>query len=339
VNVAAIALLGAAWSSAPTVELGWRVPTSCPDQTTALATIDALLQGHAPREGEALAAEVHITAEGTRFRARVALGEAGADGERVLEAASCREAADAALLIVAMAIDPRIGGAPEAPPDDEPEVPTVEPQTQAAAIPEPAPSVVEDTQRDRPVGTIAPASSTPPSRPRAARRLSALLRASGGVGFASGPGASGVVAIGAAIAGARFRVELDADVWTPRSRRDPGDPSRGVAVIGWSIGARGCGSPLARKLELPLCAGLRGGALRGRGVGEVAATHGTSPWILATAGVGVWGWIRPRFALALDVEGMVALTRPAFSLSPGDFTWRAPAGGVRAIFGPVVRLP
>jgi hypothetical protein len=53
----------------------------------------------------------------------------------------------------------------------------------------------------------------------------------------------------------------------------------------------------------------------------------------------VWGWITPRFALALDVDGIISLTTPAFDLQPSGFTVRTPLGGVRALFGPVLRWP
>ena len=109
--IAALVLALASLGSAPAVELRWQAPASCPDRASAVATIDALLQGHAPPDGQTFIAEVTIAATGDRFTARVALGE----GERTLEAASCREAADAALLIVAMAVDPRIGAPPDEP--------------------------------------------------------------------------------------------------------------------------------------------------------------------------------------------------------------------------------
>ena len=38
-------------------------------------------------------------------------------------------------------------------------------------------------------------------------------------------------------------------------------------------------------------------------------------------------------------RGFVALTRPAFDTQPSGFVVEAPAGGIRAVFGPVVKLP
>jgi hypothetical protein len=205
----------------------------------------------------------------------------------------------------------------------------------------PEPAVAPDARTTAPTtGDTKVIEPTPtPRSPRRRMPLHALLRASAGVGYGGPPGASGVVAIGVALAGPRFRVELDGDLWTPKRSTDPDHP-RGVEVIGGSVGVRGCGSPLARKLEIPLCAGVRSGALRGKGFGTgVTSSTRSTVWIVASAGFGVWGWIRPRFALALDVDALVTLGRPAFRLDPGDFAYKPPWAGIRAIFGPVVRLP
>lgn len=329
--IAALVLALASLGSAPAVELRWHAPASCPDRDAAIATIDALLQGHTPADGETFTADVTIEADGDRFRARVALGE----GERTLEAATCREAADAALLIVAMAVDPRIGAPPEEPPPEEPTLPEPTP-AEPTRVPEPA--VAPDARTSAPTSGNTEAIASTSRSTRRRTPLHALLRASAGVGFGGPPKASGVVAIGVALAGPRFRVELDGDLWTPKRSNDP-NRERGIQVIGWTIGVRGCGSPLARKLEIPICAGLRTGALRGKGTGAVEPSPKSTRWILASAGFGIWGWIRPRFALALDVEALVSLGSPVFKLDPGEFSYRAPPAGIRAIFGPLVRLP
>jgi len=128
-------------------------------------------------------------------------------------------------------------------------------------------------------------------------------------------------------------------VWTPRRRTAPADPRVGAEMLAWSVGVRGCGSPIAGRFELPLCGGLRAGALRGRGTGSLRSSTASSPWVVAVAGVGLWGWVVPRFAVALDVEGLVALARPGFRVDPAGLVYTAPEGGLRAVFGAVVRLP
>jgi hypothetical protein len=250
-------------------------------------------------------------------------------GERELEAASCDEVGEAAALIVAMAVDPRLAGdsTPGEPPADEAPIPTPPPATTDSGT---------EAESSRGVA-IAPVDSQPVERELERRPLKLFLRAGGGVGFGSASTPAGVVMLAVALGGTRWRVELDADVWTPRT--SPQNDAIGVRVLGWTLGVRGCGSPLAMKLEIPLCAGMRAGALHGRGAGPIESHSELSPWITATAGVGVWGWIAPRFALALDVDGFVSITQPAFDLQPSGFTVRAPAGGVRAVLGPVVKLP
>ena len=311
------------------VDLAWRAPAGCPDLATAHATIEKLLEGQAP-EGRRVVAGVVIEPGGKGFRARVRIDDGTSVGERELEAASCEEVGDAAALIVAMAVDPRLAG--DLPPD--------EPQPDEPPIPTPPPGDVTTTPD---AGIVATPILTPvPVEPTPRRKrppLKFLLRAGGGVGYGSVPTVAGVVMIAFALAGPRWRVELDADVWTPRTRTSPQNEAIGVRVLGWTLGVRGCGSPLAMKLEIPLCAGVRAGALHGEGTGPIESSSKFSPWITATGGIGLWGWIVPRFALALDIDGFVSLTRPAFDTQPSNFIVLAPAGGVRAVFGPVVKLP
>lgn len=316
----------AATLAAP-LELGWRAPESCPDVTAARATIDALLDGHAPDPARRVTADVVIEADAAGFLARVRIVEGDAVGEREVVAPTCEEVADASALIVAMAIDPRLGGSDAPSPDV--------PQALDTAVPEPVVPTPSGERAAR-LPTTPRAADDPPAVRPARARLRGLVRASAGVGVGTVPTVTGVVAIGLGVAGPRWRAELDADVWTPR-RRD--DVTIGVEVTGWSVGVRGCGSPLARRLEIPLCIGARAGAAHGRGVGDLVARRQVAPWLSATLGAGLWGWITPRFALALDVDAVVALTRPAFVVQPSGFVVRAPPAGVRAVFGPVLRWP
>lgn len=319
---------------APPVDLGWHAPAGCPDGAAARATIDKLLEGHAPPDDRRVVADVVVEAGGKGFRARVRIDDGTSVGERELEAASCQEVGDAAALIVAMAIDPRLAGEspPDAPPPDEPPIPTPPATATGTGTAADATSVTTT-----PIAIVPPPVEPKPERKRPPLKL--LLRAGGGVGYGSVDAVAGVVMLAFALAGPRWRVELDADVWTPRTLQSPMNDAIGVRVLGWTLGLRGCGSPLAMKLEIPLCAGVRAGALHGRGAGPIEKHSKLSPWITATAGIGVWGWIVPRFALALDIDGFVSLTRPAFDTQPSAFLVEAPAGGIRAVFGPVVKLP
>lgn len=328
--------IAALWGAFAAPRIGWDAPPSCPGSADAQAILDRLL-ADSPSPTDDVSPRVRIEAMADRFVAHVQLGS----GERTLEDDAYERLADAAILIVAMAMDPRLGSTPEPVPIEVPLVvpaPDVEaePSADTEAPPAPAPTTVIDR----------PAPLPPPDPPVTARRRKvprALLRASGGIGVGGPPQVTGVAAIGVAAAWPRTRVELDGDVWTPRNQTSPRDGEVGVTVLGWSVGLRGCGSPVtsrgARRFELPLCLGLRTGALRGRGSGDLVPSAASSIWVTATAGLGLWGWINPRIALALDVDAMVALTAPAFRVEPAGHVFAAFPGGVRAIFGPVVRLP
>lgn len=315
-------------------QIGWSAPPSCPAAAEAQATLDRLLaESQTADDGPAI--RVRIEASGDRFVATVAIGPTS---DRVLEGDACAQVADAALLIVAMAIDPRLDASstlevpePEAPPETEPE-----------SAPEPDPEPVPSPTRDAPPTATTPARDPDPIErdpPRRIPRPRALVRASAGMGIGGPPIVTAVVAIGVAAQWRRARIELDGDLWTPRERRSAPDDPTGVDVVGWTVGVRGCGSPIAARIELPICGGVRTGALRGRGTGPITSIAASSIWVTASAGVGLWGWIRPRFALALDLDATVALTMPRFQLEPGGVVFRALPAGMRAIFGPVVRLP
>ncbi len=339
-----LALAAAAFVAMAPLDLRWRGPADCPNAAHATASIERLLAGHEPPQDRHVRADVELSRGAYAFVGTVRIDDGTSSGERALEGATCEQVADAASLIIAMAIDPRLGIEGD-PPTDVDTTPVPQPPDAATISDDAAPGSAPAPVQVRPTTAAArpgPTSADGDRRrdpSRTPRPLRTLLRASAGAGFGSVPTASAIAALALAIGGPRWRAEIDVDGWLPRTRRPPGNNAIGVRVAGWSIGVHGCGSPLARRLEIPLCAGVRIGALHGRGVGDLAARNATSVWIAASAGLGLWGWINHRFALAFDVEGLAAITKPAFVTRPSGFTVRSPPGGVRGLFGLVVRWP
>ncbi|MBX7082218.1 MAG: hypothetical protein K1X88_23620, partial [Nannocystaceae bacterium] len=133
--LAAVLALGLA--PAP-VELDWRAPQGCPDREAARASLDRLLAEAGTPEGTPVRATIVVDPQRGGYRAIVQLGEQ--DAGRELWSPSCGELADAALLIVAMAIDPRLGGGPELPPS-EPQVGPEVPEPTATPTPASSPRV------------------------------------------------------------------------------------------------------------------------------------------------------------------------------------------------------
>jgi hypothetical protein len=75
-------------------------------------------------------------------------------------------------------------------------------------------------------------------------------------------------------------------------------------------------------------------ALRGEGTGALqSSTQASDWWVSASLGAGLWGWLTPRVALALDLDAMVAFTRPSFTVDPRGTVFSALPGGGAASFG------
>jgi hypothetical protein len=155
------------------------------------------------------------------------------------------------------------------------------------------------------------------------------------VGFALGvdqaalpspsPGAAVVLALGRG----PLRLELGGEVYQAAFAPSPMDEQVGV-----DVGLLGGRARLCRWLgPLRACAGGAVGRLQGRPVGPLARrSTGSRRWSALLAGVG-WSYrFGGRFAVGLDVEGVLALDRPAFAVEEASELQRVyqPAtGGVR----------
>ena len=126
---ASLACLFVAKSAHAAPRLRWTAPPDCPAIAEVEADVERLLGG-APLDHvwpDALEAEGSVTRARAGWRVRVVTITADGRSERRLTGASCREAAQAAALLVAVAIDPSAGAdlgvdaAAVGPPPAEPE--------------------------------------------------------------------------------------------------------------------------------------------------------------------------------------------------------------------------
>lgn len=91
----------------PGLALSWEASPACPSQVEVEQEIERLSAGREPSLA-ALRVRVEVTEELGRWRAKLWTEAAEASGERSFEAATCRELADAAALIVALALFPEL---------------------------------------------------------------------------------------------------------------------------------------------------------------------------------------------------------------------------------------
>ncbi|MEX1361649.1 MAG: hypothetical protein AB1Z98_00870 [Nannocystaceae bacterium] len=336
--------LGLAPATPELVRLQWEAPASCPDRGAVLAMIDRSLGevDDSPRREVDVRGTLRVEGS-TAFVLDLTLDE-GRGGTRRLRGSSCEELSEAAALVVAMAIDPRLlERSAERPSETEAEVPSAsspiatspeaEPDPEAEAESEPVPvatspsTVAVDEPADAPAG---------PARDRA---LAFVARFDGGVGGGPLPGASGVAMVALGLIGRGFRAELTGSYWPPSSTVSETNPRVGVRAQLWTVGAQGCGEPRVGPVSIPLCAGLHAGAVHAIGTGAQSPLRVASRWVAVVIEPGVVWWARPRLGLAVRASGHVAVARPQWRSEPsGAIFAAAPVGGtVRA--GLELRLP
>lgn len=296
----------------------WIAPEGCPDRTAVVHATEAnlgraLAQALGP-EGR-VRGEVTVTETGG-FRLALEVHGAGGDGQRVVEAATCAELADAAVVIVGLALD----GARPAPP---------EPPAPPPAAPPPRPR--PPARRPRPAADHDDADTL-------GAHLELQGRALVDVGNLPGPALGlGVVA---ALGNGRQWIEVGTTTFFERRASVPTDPPSGadVRLVEVSVGACQALS-LALAWELRLCATVHGGTLHGNGFGSPAAHDGSGSWTAASLGGGLWWRLVGPLSLFAGLDGLVSFTRPRFVVAEGQEAHQPAPVSARLVLGPALRWP
>jgi len=312
----------------------WQASLACPTREVLLDRLQALLPtlpDEVPTRGT------------TRLRvvAKVEFDDAGADPWRVeltmttpdgtstrrFSASACEDAAAAAVLVIAIALDP---------------------VQVAEGLHDSFESAPAELAASEPTASEPTASEPTPSEPaasEAALLLDAARRSAPRVGLrvfgtgAWGPTRTGYGGIGGSVAlfGPRWRWELSAGWSIPRVVGL--DDARRASVDGWWVGTRGCFVPELGALEFPLCPGVELGQVRGRGIAPTANPRSaTFAWVAPLIGQGlVWSPL-DRLAIGVEFALLVPLTRGSFSIAEREVQ-RLALVGARALLGVELRLP
>jgi hypothetical protein len=281
------------------VELAWEAPRGCPDAARIRGEIARLLASTEPgphRKRVRASAQPHRTADGSWRAQLVIRDDSGETARRTLGDRSCTVIADATALIVAIAVDPTIQM-------------TAAP---AAAAPAPA-SPVSTRPEPAPAPDLSVGRSAPAPAPAARTRYAAGVFGMGRQGvLPGGDGAAGLSVAG--IAGG-WRLELAAGYVFPSDVYLASSSDAGARLWQWWLGLAPCRIVERRRFEFPLCAGVEGGALHGRGIGgTVAPTDGRQPWLALTAGAGALWLVGDNVGVRVAAAAAVAVLRPAFDL-------------------------
>lgn len=321
------------------IDVRWSGPASCPDHGEVATEARRLL----PLDGAYEATQIEIAvqelpAPRTGYRLQLAATSASRTAERTLELATCKEAREAAGLLVALTLDPEAVAAAEAvlepPPSAAPsEAPTV-PEQKPEPPPSPPPA---ETATPKPEPPPSPAEDDPTPEPEPEERgaalelgpeltAGALLDSSALPAVALGPFAALGFRIGT------VRLSLGGFYLPGAERSAAGDGSIRATLIAGQLGL--CALwPVGSALELGPCASGELGryAARARGV-----THGESDatlWAAGSAGAGAALQLTRRLALLGSVALIVPFRRPELGLQTMENAYVVPPLSLRAALG------
>lgn len=358
VDALVLVLVGAA--PAEGLRLAWDAPpgSSCPDQSMLRGRVAAML-GPGLIDRTDLTATATVRAARAGWRLDLELVRAAGSERRTVTDRDCAALADAAALMIAVAIDPMaaLAGAPDGPvPQDRSADPVeVVPPPPLLDLPVPEARDVGPVPEDRLAGAVPgvepvevqPRADAPAPKDRRKtppRGLQLGLRAGAGVGFTRIlPRPHAAFELGLSLAGRGWRVELNGGFAPPVRGTASGKPAiGGVFRLGFAE-LRGCGVPALRRapIVLPLCAGLQVGAMYGRGEGSGLKEKlpARSLWLATRVG-GALRW-RPRdgrVGLWLGLDAIVAITRPSFVTAGGVPVHEVARVGGQASLGLELRL-
>lgn len=271
-------------------ELEWAAPPTCPSAAAIREQVAALVPEASRGEGVLY---VHATIEprDEGFVLSLRTDFAGRHDEREVRARACSELAEAVTLVVAFSLDPAL--AVTKPPVFEPST-TVPDVPEPEAGPPPSPQPPSLAPRATPVAAGLAATPLEPSlrgdappESRPSRLPSAwMLRLAPKLEVGTLPALGGGLELAVGMLWRWWRLELHGSHSWPRRAPGPGE-SAGRFQLG-AIGVRGCGRPrVGRVVELPVCLGLQGGALRVDSEGLRPATTVHGPWLVQSLGVGL----------------------------------------------------
>jgi hypothetical protein len=276
--------------------LEWSAPKGCPGHADVLARMTRLL-GKPP--GSASASALSVRGEVTelpsqahdRFRVRLLSQTAEGPSERRVDGVSCERVTDAAVLILAMAIDAEAVAARL----NTPSPPPLPPRHEPAPAPEPAPPRIALWAR---AGALADAGALPRINP----------------GFAVGLG----VSVG------RVWLEAEGRKWLAQRIEAPDRPDAGGWFERQAFALRTCFEFGAGSFSAGPCAGTSVGWMSGEGYGISDPAESGSAWVEAFAGGALRQRLSELFALRADLDAVTPLVNPRFSIGGVGSVHRAP---------------
>jgi hypothetical protein len=277
------------------VDLEWHAAPGCPDETWARDAVGDYLGKRKLDAVKPITVRVEITpAPGGRWRAELLLG-AGATGDRRFEGATCARVSDAAVLIVALMVDPvevvtRIDS------------PRAEPRRDVLSAGEVRPQ----TERER------------------ASVVSIGVQATADAGSLPLPSAGGGIAVGLRLG--RALIDVDVVAWVPRRALRGPAPGSGGEIGLTTAGLRGCFVALQSApagVGVAPCLRVEGGLAHGRGFGIAEPASASNFWGAVFLGASVHQLTSASLGAWLSIEAGMPFVSPRYVIEDFGTVFRA----------------
>ncbi len=307
----------------PGVQLVWDAPRQCASPEDMQARLDDAmgLSDPSARDRWAIA---RVRQDEGRWTLRIWTAPGEALSERALQDDSCEALERAAVTIVAMLLPATVAPAADLDPLGEAPPPPVVVFDDSALA-----ELIADIEDAPPAPTDdrVPTMEPPPDPP-----LHGSLGFAGTVGSNALPRRSGGVAVTPALVWPHARLELRAAYAGSRSVGIDFAPEARARFSLLTAAVRGCGVPVEKRLEFPLCGGIEAGSLLAI-VDGFRLLHGPGqPWVSVQVSGGMTFRATEHVALTAVAETWAALLRAHHRALAGDVA-KSGRVGIRGLFG------
>ncbi len=292
--------------------LRWEAPAGCPDATTVEARIAAMTSGR-PEGRDTLQVDATISEGDDGFALVLTTTLRGEAEIRRVNSGRCDSLVDTVTLVVAVSLDPVLGGVRHTVPEPTPAAVAQRPATEhpgaaplllGSEVMTPRPG--EALGRDSPGRRILAPQRDSPERRILAPQL--VLRAGLGPEFGALPTATLGTRLAVGVGWAHVRILAAGTFLVPRRSEGPEDTA---SLVQMGTGALiGCGRGVWGRWSMPACLGVEAGGMRATSRGLPIARTAGGPWVGPLASLGVLRkWRRVGAWADLEVVGRAVATR------------------------------
>ena len=164
------------------------------------------------------------------------------------------------------------------------------------------------------------------------------IRLAGGAAFGPLPGVAPAVSLMGSVRLHGVRFELGGNYRFARTTHYEDLPSVGGRFDLLSATARVCPTAVLGRFQVPLCAGLEAGALRGAGFGVPEATTSTRPWVAVLLGPALVIPVLDSVDVWVEVDAMLGLWRPGFRMRNLGRLYKPESGSAQGWVGLELRF-